>query len=109
MGFHGYDHWKTTEPHYDEDPEYRTPEEEEEAARAEAEAEAEPVVEEVWDPAAGEYVSQVTFADGTRFTIAQAKAGAYVGDYEIHGRGFFSDGFSSPQRAVEWLINLRGW
>ena len=97
----GYDAWKTDPgPAYADVP---PPEGE----RADIE---EPTVDEVWHPARGEYVTTVTFDSGSKFTILQATAGAFVGDYEIHGPGgLFRDGFTSPEKAVEWLCDPERW
>lgn len=66
----------------------------------------EPTVEEVWDGGRGEYVTTVTFASGKKFTIVQERDGAYSGDYSIHGKGFYADGYSSPEKAIDRLINM---
>jgi hypothetical protein len=66
----------------------------------------EPTVEEVWDPMAAEYVTTVTFASGSKFTIVQERDGAYAGDYSIHGKGFYADGYSSPEKAIDYLIDM---
>jgi len=94
---HTYDHWKTTNP----DDEFLGPEPQEEDEIAE------PVVDEVWHPGRGEYVTTVTFASGAKFTIVQATRGRFVGDYEIHGPGgCFMDGYESPEKAIDYLLDL---
>lgn len=99
--FGSYDHWKTTNP----DDQFLGP-----APEDEDELPPEPTVEEVWD-ARGEYVHVVTFASGNKFTIVQAHAGPFVGDYEIHGPGYFADGYLDPQDAIERLCDpeRRDW
>jgi hypothetical protein len=82
----------------------------------------EPTVEEVWDGGRGEYVTEVTFASGAKYTIVQARSGAFVGEFEIYGpRGdhpesrtscsFYRDGFSSPEKAIDYLTDpeRRDW
>jgi hypothetical protein len=96
-----YDHWKTTNP----DDEFLGPEPEDEDEIPE------PEVEEVWDGGRGEYVFTVTFDSGSKFTIARELGGAYRGDYSIHGKGFYADGFMSPEKAIAYLTDpeRRGW
>jgi len=96
-----YDSWKATNPA----DQFLGPEPEDED-----DLPPEPTVEEVWD-ACGEYVHVVTFASGNKFTIVQAHAGPFVGDYEIHGPGYFADGYLDPQDAVERLCDpeRRDW
>lgn len=105
----GYDAWLTREPEYAEEP---LPEEDELP---------EPVVDEVWDGARAEYVTEVTFASGAKFQVQQTRGGAFVGDWEIVGKehpryprnacGFYSDGFLSPEEAIDYLLDAerRGW
>ena len=81
----------------------------------------EPTVEEVWSGSRGEYVHVVTFASGKKFQVQQTRGGAYSGDYEIVGAehpryprnacGFYSDGFLSPEKAIDYLLDAerRGW
>jgi hypothetical protein len=71
----------------------------------------EPSIEEVWDPAAAEYVTTVTFDSGSKFTIVQEREGACAGDYSIHGKNFYANGFMSPEKAVDWLLDpeRRDW
>ena len=90
----GYDAWLTREPEYAEEP---LPDEDELP---------EPTVEEVWDGGRGEHVTEVTFASGKKFGIQKARGGAFVGDYEIHGKGYYADGYSSPEKAIDHLIEL---
>ena len=93
----GYDLWKTTNP----DDEFLGPEPEDEDEIPE------PTVEEVWDGGRGEYVHVVTFEDGRFFDIRQSRSGAYVGDYEIVGPlGFYADGYLSPEKAIDHLIDM---
>jgi len=92
---HTYDHWKSTNP----DDEFLGPEPEEDEIP-------EPVVDEVWDGARGEYVHTVTFASGAKFQVQQTRGGAFVGDWEIVGKGFYSDGFLSPEAAIDRLIDM---
>jgi len=96
-----YDHWVSTNP----DDEFLGPEPEDEDEIPE------PVVEDVWHPTRREYVTTVTFASGNKFTIVQAHAGPFVGDYEIHGPGYFADGYLDPQDAIERLCDpeRRDW
>jgi len=93
---HSYDHWKCTNPA----DEFLGP-----APEDEDELPPEPTVEEVWD-ARGEYVHVVTFASGEKFTIARQLGGAFSGDYSIHGRDFYSDGFLDPETAIERLFDM---
>jgi hypothetical protein len=90
----GYDAWISREPEYAEEP---LPEEDELP---------EPTVEEVWDGGRGEYVHEVTFASGEKFTILQERDGAYAGDYSIHGKGYYADGYLSPEKAIDHLIDM---
>jgi hypothetical protein len=92
-----YDSWKSTNV----DDEFLGPEPEDED-----ELPPEPTVEEVWDGGRSEYVHVVTFANRRRFTIRQEREGAYAGDYSIYGRDFYADGFSSPEKAIDHLIDL---
>ena len=92
---HSYDHWKCTNPA----DEFLGPEPEDEDELPE------PTVEEVWD-GRGEYVHVVTFPSGEKFTIARQLGGAFSGDYSIHGRGFYSDGFLDPETAIERLFDM---
>ena len=97
----GYDAWLSREPEHAEWP---GPDEEEEEIEA-------PEVEEIWHPTRMEYVTTVTFASGNKFTIVQAHAGPFVGDWEIHGPGYFADGYLDPQDAIERLCDpeRRDW
>jgi hypothetical protein len=90
----GYDAWISREPEYAEEP---LPEEDELE---------EPTVEEVWSGSRGEYVTEVTFASSAKFTIVQERDGAYAGDYSIHGKGYYADGYSSPEKAIESLFDM---
>jgi hypothetical protein len=65
----------------------------------------EPTVEEVWD-GRGEYVHVVTFATGEKFTIARQLGGAFSGDYSIHGKDYYADGYLDPQDAIERLFDM---
>jgi hypothetical protein len=97
----GYDAWISREPEYAEEP---IEDEEEEIP--------EPLIGEEWDGGRGEYVYTADFDSGSRYTIVQAKAGPFVGDWEIHGpKGFFSDGFASDEAAINWLCDpeRRDW
>jgi hypothetical protein len=97
-----YDSWKSTNV----DDEHLGPEPEDEDEIAE------PVVDEVWDGARAEYVTTVTFASGNKYAIVKARSGAFVGDYEVYGpRGDVADGFSSPEKAIDWLTDpeRRDW
>jgi hypothetical protein len=60
----------------------------------------------VWDGARGEYVHVVTFESGAKFTILQERDGAYAGDYSIHGKDYYADGYSSPEKAIDHLIDM---
>ena len=92
-----YDTWRATNPA----DEFLGPEPEDEDAPEE------PEIEELWDGARAEYVHVVTFASGNKYKIVQARAGAFVGDWEIHGpRDFFADGFTSPEKAADYLIDM---
>jgi hypothetical protein len=51
-------------------------------------------------------VTTVTFASGPKFTILQERDGAYAGDYSIHGDGFYADGFASPEKAIDRLLDM---
>jgi hypothetical protein len=51
-------------------------------------------------------VTTVTFASGKKFKVQQTRGGAYSGDYEIVGKGFYSDGFLSPEAAIDRLIDM---
>jgi len=67
----------------------------------------EPVIEEVWDGGRGEYVHRITIENGATFQVQRARAGAFVGDWEIRGPGgFYVDGYSSPEKAIHYLINV---
>jgi hypothetical protein len=103
----GLDHWITTNP----DDEFLGPEpfrdDEDEPAT-------EPVVKEIWDN--GRYAHLVTFPSGLRCYVQQATSGALVGDWEIHCPGIlrgdiFWDGFTSPEKAIDWLLDpeRRDW
>jgi hypothetical protein len=92
-----YDHWKSTNP----DDEHLGPE-----PSDEDELPPEPTVEEVWDGGRGEYITEVTFASGKQFTVVQERDGAYSGDFSIHGDGYYADGYSSPEKAIDHLIEL---
>jgi len=106
-----YDSWKATNPA----DEFLGPEPEDEDAPEE------PEIEELWDGARGEYVTEVTFASGKKFGIQKARGGAFVGDFEIVGAehpryprnacGFYSDGFASVEKALDYLLDAerRGW
>jgi hypothetical protein len=95
---HSYDHWKSTNP--DDVTLGPEPSDEDELAP-------EPSVEEVWDGGRSEYVHVVTFASGAKYAVVKARSGPFVGDYEIYGpRGELSEGFSSPEKAIEYLWDL---
>jgi hypothetical protein len=91
-----YDHWKTTNPA--DEHLGLAPEDEDELP--------EPTVEEVWDGGRGEYIFEVTFENGSKFTILQEREGAYTGDYSIHGKDYYADGFVSPEKAIERLFDM---
>jgi hypothetical protein len=91
-----YDSWKSTNV----DDEFLGPEPEDDELP-------EPTVEEMWSGSRGEYVHVVTFANGSQFTITRETAGAYVGDYTINGPGgFYADGYPSPEKAINYLIDM---
>jgi len=98
----GYDAWKTTNP----DDEFLGPEPEDED-----ELPPEPTVEEVWG--VNGYFFEVTFASGRKYTIHQAQAGAFVGDYDVVSpdEGVIANGFLSPEEAIDWLCDpeRRDW
>ena len=81
----GYDSWKAREPEYAEEP---LPEEEEE----------EPLIEE--EPG----VTTVTMPNSKQYFITEITAGAFVGDFQISGPGFYSDGHPSMDAAVSYLL-----
>ena len=91
-----YDSWKTTNPA----DEFLGPEPEDEDEMPE------PTVKEVWDGGRGEFVHIVTLGLGEQYTIARQFGGAFSGDYSIHGEGFYADGYSSPEKAIDYLIDL---
>ena len=93
-----FDHWLSTNPADDTDPEFRFEDEEDEIP--------EPTVEEVWDGARGEYVHVVTLGLGEQYTIARQFGGAFSGDYSIHGEGFYADGYASPEKAIDYLLDI---
>jgi len=92
------DSWKATNP----DDEFLGPEPEDED-----ELPPEPVIEEHWDGARGEYVHEVTFDSGRKYTVSIAQAGAHVGDYDIVApeEGVIANGFLSPEKAIDWLTD----
>jgi len=93
--FSQYDAWKlATPPEYD-DP---GPEPQDEPELPE------PDIDEVWNGTAYDHV--VRFADGRTFTVRLARAGPFVGDYEICGDGYYSDGWTSPDLAIDHLIDM---
>ena len=99
-----YDHWLSTNPADDTDPEFRFEDEEEEIP--------EPTVEEVWIGWPVDYCHRVRFASGHVYSVVQSTSGGLIGDYEIHGPGnFFRDGFLSDDKAIDWLCDpeRRGW
>jgi len=91
------DSWKATNP----DDEFLGPEPEDED-----ELPPEPVIEEHWDGARGEYVTVVTLGLGEQYTIARQFGGAFSGDYSIHGEGFYADGYLSVEKALDYLLDL---
>jgi hypothetical protein len=99
-----YDHWLTTNPADDTDPEFRWEDEEEEIP--------EPTVTEVWIGWPVNYCHRVRFASGSVYSVVQSTSGAFIGDYEIHGPGnFYSDGFTSAEKAIDYLTDpeRRDW
>ena len=82
-----YDHWVTTNP----DDEFLGPEPIDED-------EEEPIVTE--EPG----VTTVTLPNSKQYFITEITAGAFVGDYQIAGPGFYSDGHPSMDAAVSYLL-----
>jgi hypothetical protein len=67
----------------------------------------EPTVEETWDGGRREYVHEVTFASGKKFyVIGPARSGPFDGEYWITGPDFYSDGFTSPEKAIDYLLDI---
>jgi len=92
-----FDHYLSTNPADDTDPEFRFEDEEEEIP--------EPTVEEVWDGGRSEYVHTVTFASGYKYTVRQVHGGAFSGDFAVIGQsgGIIGEGFLSAEEAIDWL------
>jgi hypothetical protein len=99
-----FDHWLSTNPADDTDPEFRWQDEEEEIP--------EPTVEEVYIGWPVSYCHRVTFASGSVYSVVRSTSGPFVGDYEIHGpNDFYSDGFEDADKAIDWLFDpeRRDW
>ena len=90
MHMPGYDSWKlATPPEYDDAYFGLEPQDEDEG---------EPVITE--EPG----VTTVTLPNSKQYRITEITAGAFVGDYQIAGPGFYSDGHPSMDAAVSYLL-----
>jgi hypothetical protein len=61
----------------------------------------EPEVTENWDGT----VLVTMRPSGNEFTIRQTSSGALIGDFEVVGKGVYSDGHLSADRALSWLCD----
>jgi hypothetical protein len=95
----GYDAWKTTNP----DDEFLGPDPDEEEELPE------PVISEVWDGGRGEYVTTVTFASGSKYTIRLSSFPADTYEIVDPQGEIVNDGYVTPERALDWLTDIEHW
>ena len=89
----------TPTPGWDIPPDYYAPDPDDDQP-------SEPItIDEVWDGARAEYVTQISLNGIPKFHIYPARSGPFVGDYAISGDGYYSEGWVTLDRAIACAVD----